>query len=70
MGGLSYRPDCETLKHLTASPTDAGSHKIFKILKQVQDDKNFGSLCKVQDDMVSPTNVQCVVLPQAVQDDI
>ena len=38
------------LKHLTATPTDTSSHKNFKILDQVQNDKIFGSFCKVQHD--------------------
>ena len=38
---------------------ETGSHNSFLV----------GSLCKVQDDMASFTNVQCVVLPQAVRDD-
>ena len=38
--------------------TGEGLPFVLEILKQVQDD------------MVNPTNVQCVVLPLAVQDDI
>ena len=34
----------------TVSALHTGSHKIFKILKQVQYDKNFGSLCKARYD--------------------
>ena len=40
----------QMLKHITATPTDTSSHKNFKILNQVQNDKIFGSFCKVQHD--------------------
>ncbi|MBQ8460490.1 type II secretion system protein [bacterium] len=42
----------KTLKHLTAAPTDTGSHKNFVILNLIQNLKIFGSLCKVQGDNV------------------
>ena len=45
--------NCSTIqrvKKILKQTLHTGSLKIFKILKQVQNDKNFGSLCKVQND--------------------
>ena len=55
--------------------TGEGLHFVFEIMRK---NRTFFTKSKisekvvnqVQDDMVSPSNVQCVVLPQAVQDDM